>query len=46
MTKIYDDGDVCPVCKQSVYHTGEYPCSECQRPTLWDSEELPEYIER
>lgn len=26
----------CPKCGQTEYHSGEYPCSECGRPTTWD----------
>ena len=26
----------CSKCGQSEYHTGEYPCEACGRPTTWD----------
>lgn len=28
----------CPQCGQTEYHTGEYPCSLCSRPMLWDED--------
>jgi hypothetical protein len=33
---VYEDGDECPHCKQTVYHSGEYPCPVCDRPQTWD----------
>lgn len=36
----------CNKCGQSIYRTGEYPCSECGRPTLWDDSEEVEEIAR
>lgn len=31
--------EYCKKCGQEKYRTGEYPCDECGRPILWDSEE-------
>ena len=30
--------EMCPKCGQKYgeYHSGEYPCSECGKPTVWD----------
>ncbi len=30
------ENECCPKCGQTEDHTGEYPCSLCGRPTLWD----------
>jgi ribosomal protein L37E len=32
------DKKKCPKCGQTEYHSGEYPCSVCGRPILWDEE--------
>lgn len=29
----------CPICHQDEYHSGEYPCNFCGRPTVWDEKE-------
>jgi hypothetical protein len=36
---IYEDGEECPECGQLEYHSGEYPCPVCDRPTVWDDSE-------
>ena len=28
--------DACTACGQTEWVTGEYPCLECGRPTIWD----------
>ena len=30
----------CSMCGQTEFHSGEYPCRECGRPTLWDVKEV------
>jgi hypothetical protein len=37
--------DACIKCGQTEWTSGEYPCPECGRPTLWD-EEAPELIHK
>jgi predicted RNA-binding Zn-ribbon protein involved in translation (DUF1610 family) len=37
-TGIYQEGATCSTCDQTEWHSGEYPCPECGRPTLWDEE--------
>lgn len=39
LEKVFDDGEKCDNCGQTEYHTGEYPCPTCRRPTLHDEEE-------
>lgn len=37
--------DVCSICQQmDVGQTGEYPCSECGLPTVWDDMEPNAYL--